>query len=63
MINLRPGSSGLFGIALSCCRSIGVVEKADRFVITLLESPMPLANAAMEGWVKALAQSPESIPA
>jgi hypothetical protein len=44
-------------------RSIGVVEKADRFVVPFLEAPMPLANAAMEGWVKALARSPESIPA
>jgi hypothetical protein len=44
-------------------RSIGVVEKADRFVITFLEAPMPVANSAMEGWVKALARSRESIPA
>jgi hypothetical protein len=44
-------------------RSIGVVEKADRFVITFLEAPMPLANAAMDGWVKARARSPASIPA
>jgi hypothetical protein len=44
-------------------RSIGVVEKADRFVITFLEAPMPLANSAMEGWVKALARSPEAIRA
>jgi hypothetical protein len=43
-------------------RSIGVVEKPDRFVVTFLEAPMPLANSAMEGWVKALARSPESVP-
>ena len=43
-------------------RSIGVVAKPDRFVVTFLEAPMPLANSAMEGWVKALARSPESVP-
>jgi hypothetical protein len=37
-------------------RSIGVLEKADRFVITFLEAPMPLANQAMESWVKSLAR-------
>lgn len=39
-------------------RSIGVVELADRFVVTFLEAPMPLANNAMEGWVKALVRQP-----
>lgn len=39
-------------------RSIGVVELPDRFVVTFLEAPMPLANNAMEGWVKALVRSP-----
>jgi len=37
-------------------RSIGVVEKADSFVISYLEAPMPLANNAMSDWVKALAR-------
>jgi hypothetical protein len=35
-------------------RSIGVAEYADRFVISFLEAPMPVANEAMEQWVKAL---------
>ena len=33
-------------------RSIGVAEYADRFIISFLEAPMPLANEAMENWVK-----------
>lgn len=37
-------------------RSIGVVEKADCFVISFLEAPMPLANNAMEAWVKAIVE-------
>jgi hypothetical protein len=35
-------------------RSIGVVEYEDRFVISFLEAPMPIANQAMESWAKAL---------
>jgi hypothetical protein len=35
-------------------RSIGVVDQGDRFVVSFLEAPMPLANNAMEAWVKAL---------
>lgn len=35
-------------------RSIGVVEKPDSFVVTFLEAPMPLANLAMEAWVRAI---------
>jgi hypothetical protein len=31
-------------------RSIGIAELRDRFVISFLETPMPLANAAMERW-------------
>lgn len=31
-------------------RSIGIAELDDRFVITFLEAPMPVANAAMERW-------------
>jgi hypothetical protein len=36
-------------------RSIGVVEYDDRFVVSFLEAPMPMANQAMESWAKALA--------
>lgn len=31
-------------------RSIGIAELRDRFVISFLETPMPIANAAMERW-------------
>jgi hypothetical protein len=31
-------------------RSIGIAELADRFVVSFLEPPMPLVNAAMESW-------------
>jgi hypothetical protein len=41
-------------------RSIGVLEKADRFILTFLEAPMPLANQAMESWVKSLARPRET---
>ncbi|MFM1892129.1 MAG: hypothetical protein RLZ44_1206 [Pseudomonadota bacterium] len=51
-----------FGLALpdpdvlaSRPRAIGVAELADRFVVTFLEAPMPVANSAMEDWVKSLA--------
>lgn len=40
-------------------RSIGVVDQGDRFVISFLEAPMPLANNAMETWVKAIADKRE----
>jgi hypothetical protein len=50
-----------FGIALPNAevlavrpRSIGVVEFADKFVISFLEAPMPVANTAMETWVLGL---------
>jgi len=33
-------------------RSIGVVELDDEFVITFLETPMPLANTTMEKWAQ-----------
>ncbi|GAB6039442.1 DUF6858 family protein [Endothiovibrio diazotrophicus] len=39
-------------------RSIGVTELADRFVVNFLEAPMPMANQAMEGWVRALRATP-----
>ncbi len=35
-------------------RSIGIAEFADRFVISFMEAPMPVANTAMEAWVKGL---------
>lgn len=39
-------------------RSIGIVELADRFVVSFLETPMPLANSAMEAWTQALLTAP-----
>ena len=36
-------------------RSIGVAEMADSFVVSFLEAPNPEANAAMESWVKGIA--------
>ncbi len=35
-------------------RSIGIAEMKDRYVISFMEAPMPVANEAMESWVKAL---------
>ncbi len=32
-------------------RSIGICEGADQFVVSFLQSPMPLANAAIEKWL------------
>ncbi len=40
-------------------RSIGVVDQGEHFVISFLEAPMPLANNAMEAWVRALVSSTE----
>ena len=39
-------------------RSIGVAETTDGFLITFLESPMPVANTAMEDWVMGLRDRP-----
>lgn len=36
-------------------RSIGVAETEAGFVLSFLETPMPLVNAAMEDWVRDLA--------
>lgn len=36
-------------------RSIGVAEYRDHFIVSFLEAPMPMANQAMERWVKAIA--------
>jgi len=35
-------------------RSIGVCELPDRFVITFLEPPMPVANTMIEEWVSSI---------
>ena len=35
-------------------RSIGVAETERGFLITFMEAPMPVANAAMEDWAKGL---------
>jgi dimeric dUTPase (all-alpha-NTP-PPase superfamily) len=35
-------------------RSIGVTEMEDKFLITFIEAPMPVANITMEEWVKAI---------
>lgn len=50
-----------FGIALPSAqvlavrpRSIGIAETDRGFVITFLEAPMPIANAAMEDWAEGL---------
>ncbi len=36
-------------------RSIGVAELEDHFVVSFMEAPNPDANAAMEKWVKGIA--------
>lgn len=36
-------------------RSIGVAELDDSFVVSFMEAPNPDANAAMEKWVKSIA--------
>lgn len=36
-------------------RSIGVAQMEDGFVVSFLEAPNPEANAAMEAWVKGIA--------
>jgi len=35
-------------------RSIGVAELSDKFVVSFLEAPNPMANDAMESWVKGI---------
>lgn len=44
-------------------RSIGIAELADRFVVSFLETPMPLANSAMETWAARLLASEAAPPA
>lgn len=53
-----------FGIALPCPealavrpRSIGVAETKRGFCISFMETPMPIANAAMEDWAEGLRRS------
>ena len=41
-------------------RSIGVADLGDRFVVSFLEAPMPLANNAMEAWVRAIVAEAET---
>ena len=55
-----------FGIALPNAqvlavrpRSIGVAETTQGYVISFMEAPMPIANAAMEDWAEALLRQPE----
>jgi hypothetical protein len=43
-------------------RSIGVAELPDGFVISFLETPMPVANSAMEYWARALRDRPSTPP-
>lgn len=35
-------------------RSMGVAELQDKFVVSFMEAPMPLANTAMEAWALGL---------
>ncbi len=38
-------------------RSIGVTEFADKFVVNFMEAPNPIANEAMDSWVKILVKT------
>lgn len=38
-------------------RSIGVAQTPQGFLVSFLEAPMPVANAAMEDWAKDLCRS------
>ena len=40
-------------------RSIGVAQTKKGFLVTFMEAPMPVANAAMEDWAKGLRNLPE----
>ncbi len=39
-------------------RSIGVAELENSFVISFMETPMPVANVAMEEWAKSIQDKP-----
>lgn len=41
-------------------RSIGVAETDQGFLITFLEAPMPVVNAAMEDWTLGLCKPPDT---
>ncbi len=43
-------------------RSIGVAETDRGFLITFLEAPMPVVNAAMEDWALGLCDRPRAAP-
>lgn len=43
-------------------RSIGLAALEDRFVISFLETPMPLANSAMEQWARRVCNRPSQQP-
>ena len=44
-------------------RSIGVCEIDDRFIISFMEAPMPVANAVIEEWARSLYAAPGEAPA
>lgn len=44
-------------------RSIGVAETSRGFLVTFMEAPMPVANAAMEDWARALRDRCETLDA
>ena len=45
-----PGALGLRP------RSIGVCELTDRFVLSYMQAPMPVANTVIRGWLESLRQ-------
>jgi hypothetical protein len=42
-------------------RSIGVCEIDDRFIISFMEAPMPVANAVIEDWAMSLYVAPNEL--
>jgi len=42
-------------------RSIGICELADRFVISFLEAPMPVANSTIEEWAASVCERPVAL--
>ncbi|EIC23478.1 DUF6858 family protein [Thiorhodovibrio frisius] len=58
-----------FGLALPCPevlavrpRSIGVAETTRGFMISFMETPMPIANTAMEDWAEGLRRADSDNP-
>lgn len=39
-------------------RSIGICELADRYVLSYMRAPMPVANTVIAGWFEALKRQP-----